>query len=335
MNTIITVSFLLFLFYYLASFNSLKIDHKWIFILCFLFSAFALRIIIDPSSNKDYYGYFQVFNFNNPDNVVSFLLSEPYIYIIYNFFELFTSDKKYIFLGIYWFNFLITNVFFIWLVTRKDIAIWKKILLFVFYYFLFAFVLLRNGPVYIMFAYFFYSSYRNKKFLKILFTPFMHLSALVLLVVMFHKYKHYLKIFFAVIVLLIPIFILYLIPILIEVTYLQGSVSKIDTYTKIDQSVALFHKIHFFFVTAVVLITIWVYKKQVLNPILITAMLFYYIAFYVSPVMGFRFSPYVFLAILLFNFNGKYNSQVVRNLNLASFFLFPYFLFTLLDTHYL
>ena len=86
-------------------------------------------------------------------------------------------------------------------------------------------------------------------------------------------------------------------------------------------------------VTIVVLISFVIYKKQAVNPILITTIVFYYISFFINPVLGFRFSPYVFMAILLFNFKGVYGEQMVRIVNVISFLLFPYFLYTLFDTH--
>lgn len=333
MNLIIVLTILMFLFYYLASFNTSKLEHNWIFVICFFISACLLRIVINPNLNKDYYGYYDIHNFENPKDLISFFLSEPYLYLIYKFFEFFIFDKQNIFIGIYWFNFFLTNFFFIWLVTRKDIVIWKKILLFVFYYFLFAFVLLRNGPVYILFAYFFYYSYRNKRFLKILLTPFMHLSALALMIILFQKNKHYLKFFFTIILFFIPFLFFYVLPILSNVMALQGSMSKVDSYSEGIDNVSVFHRIYFIFMTIVVLITIWFYKKQIFNPILITTALFYYISYVINPVIGFRFSPYVFFAILLFKFDGDYNSRVVKNLNVASFLLMPYFIFTLFDTH--
>jgi hypothetical protein len=334
MILIIAVVTLIFIFYYLASFNSSRLDHRVVFIIGFLIFTIFLRIDISPELNKDYYGYYDLHNFENPTDITSFLLSEPYLYLIYKFFEFFTTDKKYIFIGIYWFNFSITNFFFIWLATRMDVVIWKKMLLFVFYYFLFGFVLLRNGPVYIFYAYFFYYSYRNKKFKKIVLTPFMHLSALALMITLFQRNKYYFKFFFSILLFLLPVLIFILMPILTDIIALQGSMNKVDSYSEGIEVVSIFHKIYLLFVTMVILVTFIVYKKQAINPILITTIVFYYIFFFINPVLGFRFSPYVFMAILLFNFDGITNAQIwVKILNILSFLLLPYFLFTLFDTH--
>lgn len=333
MNLIILLTFLMFLFYYLASFNTLKLDHQWFLLIFFFICSFILRLIIDPNINKDYYAYYNLYNYTSPDNLISFLLSEPYLFLIYKFFSLFTSDKVVTFKCIYWLNFLISNLFFIWLATRKDILIWKKIVLFVFYYFLFTFVLLRNTPVYIIYACFFYYSYRNKKFNKILLTPFIHFSGLSLLALVFQKNKYYLKIFFSSILILLPIVIYYIMPLLSSIGSTKDLSVKFETYHLSVKNTSIFHNIHVVFVTLTILTSLFFYKKKALNPIFLTTFVFYYIAFFFNPVLGVRFSPYVFFAILLLNFEGNYNTRLERNLSLLSFLLYPYFLSTLFSTH--
>ena len=334
MILIILFTFLLFIFYFLASFNTLKSDHRIIFISLFVLSSIVLRYLINPEINKDYYGYFNFNNFFEPKDFLSFFFTEPYLYFVYKFFTFFSSDAVTIFLGLYWFNLILTNIFFIWLVSRRDIAIWKKTLLFTFYYFLFAFVLLRNGPVYILFACFFYYSYRNKNFQAVLLTPFMHISSLAMMITMFHKKKYYLFILSTVLV-IVPLMLFFIMPVLSDMLAFEKSLYKINAYSEEMDVVSVFHKMYFLFITVIVFVTFWIYKKKAFNPILLTAVGFYYIFFFLNPVVGFRFTPYVFFAILLFDFDGVYNKQVVKILNVASVLLFPYFLLTLFDTHYL
>lgn len=322
-----------FTFYYLMCFNSQKTLNKFFYIGLYLMFAIILRFIIAPELNKDYYGYFDLHNFEDPEDTVSFLVSEPYLYLLFKSFSYVIDKKETIFIVIYWFNFLLTNVFFIWLATRLDLNVWKKMVLFVFYYFLFGFVLLRNGPVYILFASFFYYSYRNQKFNKILFTPFMHLSALSLIVTLFHKNKYYLKILFATLFLFLPVFILYILPLLNDLIALQSSMHKVDSYSEGIGNVSVFHKIYFFFISTILAIAILVYKKYAFHPILITTSLFYYIAFYVNPVLGFRFSPYVVIAVLFFCSENIKKSKWNKYLDIVSVLMLPYFIFTLMDTH--
>lgn len=330
---ILITTILVFISYYLSSLNSVRLKYKVVFIFGFLFFGTALRAIINPELNNDYYGYFDIHNFETPENFLTFIFSEPYLLIVFKFFSLFSTNKQLIFLEIYWFNFIITNIFFLWLATRKDIVLWKKIMIFVFYYILFGFVLLRNGPVYMLFACFFYYSFRNRNYIKILITPFMHMSAMALIILLFHKKKYYLKILFFVILGMIPIFIFFVMPVLSEVEAIKSSMSKVDSYSEELESVSIFHKVGLLFTTIIVLIAIFVYRKKAINPIFITTILFYYITYLINPIMGFRFSPYLFLSILLFNFEGAYSTRLVRNLNIMSFFLIPYFIFTLYNSH--
>lgn len=332
---LIFVTISLFIAYYLASFNTLKIGNKYFFILLYLIFAVINRLLVAPELNKDYDGYFDLHNFDDPEDIVSFLFSEPYLYLIYKFFDLFTSDKKIIFNLIYWLNFLITNTFFVWLLTRYDISVWKKVTLFAFYYFLFGFVLLRNAPVYMLFACFFYYSYRGKKFYSILFTPFMHLSALSLIITVFNKNKYYFKVLFFILLILLPALLIYLLPLLNDLMALQNSMNKIESYSGVMLSVSIFHKIYFVFVSFVLVITLFVYKKKAINPILVTTAIFYYTSFFINPVLGFRFSPYVFMAILLFNFKYEFSPKWIKFVDFASFLLLPYFIYTLADTHHL
>lgn len=330
---ILITTILVFISYYLSSLNSVRLEYKVVFIFGFLFFGTALRAIINPELNNDYYGYFDIHNFETPENFLTFIFSEPYLLIVFKFFSLFSTNKQIIFLEIYWFNFIITNIFFLWLATRKDIVLWKKIMIFVFYYILFGFVLLRNGPVYMLFACFFYYSFRNRNYIKILITPFMHMSALALIILLFHKRKYYLKILFFVILGMIPIFIFFVMPVLSEVEAIKSSMSKVDSYSEELESVSIFHKVGLLFTTIIVLIAIFVYRKKAMNPIFITTILFYYITYLINPIMGFRFSPYLFLSILLFDFEGPYSARLVRNLNIMSFLLIPYFIFTLYNSH--
>jgi len=334
MILIILFTFLLFMFYFLASFNTLKSDHRIMFISMFVLSSVVLRCLINPEINKDYDGYFNFNNFFEPKDFLSFFFTEPYLYFVYKFFTFFSSDPVSVFLGIYWFNLLLTNIFFIWLVTRKDIAIWKKTVLFTFYYFLFAFVLLRNGPVYILFACFFYYGYRNKNFKVVLLAPFMHISSLAIMITVFHKRKKYLLIL-SFLLLIVSVMLFFLMPIFNDILAFEKSLNKINTYSEDMEVVSVFHKLYFIFITLVVFTTFWIYKKKAFNPILLTTVGFYYLFFFLNPVVGFRFTPYVFFGILLFNFDGVYNNQIVKILNIVAVLLFPYFLFTLFDTHYL
>jgi hypothetical protein len=334
MVAIIIVAIFIFIFYFLASFNTLKVEHRLIFISFFLATTFILRFLINPSINKDYFGYFELFDYTIPSTFLSFLLEEPYLDLVYFFFSLFTNDKATIFLGIYWLNLLIVNAFFVWILTRKDVQMWKKVVLFSLFYFLFAFVLIRNSPAYILFACYFYYSYRNIKFNLVLFTPLMHISSIGVLVTYLHKKKNYylFLLLFSIVGILVLFFIL---PSFLNFVSLELVVSKVNTYSAEMQEVSVFHKVYFFVISSIVITTAFVYKKKIFHPIMMTTILFYYISFLINPVVGFRIVPYLFFSILFFNYDGYYNTSYTRVFNIICFLMFPYFLYTLIDTHYL
>ena len=333
--TILLIS-ILFFNYYLLCQNHIKYQNKVFYLLLFVFLSIVLRSLIPTEINKDYVGYFELYNFENPENLVSFLISEPYLYLMYNFFELFTSNKRINIECIYWFNLLISLYFYIWLAFRKDIELWKKVVIFVFYYFLTSYVVLRNAPVYFIYSYFFYYGFRSLKYNKIIFTPLMHISSVPLLLLIFYKSKRYYKYLFSALVIVIPILITIVLPIIESVEEIRSSLDKADAYAEGMTEVGVFHKIYFCFISGIFIVS-WInYKKKVLHPLIITTFLIYYISFFINPVIGFRFSPYVIFAILLNNIKGSYNCQAIKKaLNLIIILLLPYFIFTFIDTHHL
>jgi hypothetical protein len=325
----------LFSFYYFASFRSQIFSQKCLFIFLFLIASITIRLLVPIELNKDYYGYLELHNFDNPDNLSSFLFSEPYLYLIFKFFNIFTADKKVIVHSIYWFNFVLSNVFFVWLLARRDLSVWKKIVLFSFYYFLFGFVLLRNGPVYILFALFFYYSYRKMFFSHIILTPLMHLSALTLMPILFNRNKYYFKILILFSVILLPLFLVYFMPLIESYLALNNALSKIDSYSSGVSTIGIFHKLYFVFILCILSLTYVIYKTEAINPILITSSFIYFVSFYFNPVVGYRFSPYILMAILFLNSEKKLNIKLNNFLDLTSFSLVLYFFVTLFDSHYL
>ncbi|MFT4847606.1 MAG: hypothetical protein ACI83B_000127 [Sediminicola sp.] len=334
MVVIIGITLFVFLFYFLASFNNLKPEHRLVFIGLFVLSSFILRIVISPELNKDYAGYFNYHDSKIPENLISVFLGEPYLKVVYAFFDLFTDDKAVIFSGIYWFNLLFVTAFFVWLLTRKDVQMWKKNVLFSFFYILFAFVLIRNSGAYIIIALYFYYSYREIKFNAVLVTPLIHLSALPVLLTYFHKKKDY-YIYFTAFIIFMSAAFLFLFPVLSSTLGTERMLSKVKVYSAEMETVSIFHKVYFLFVSFIVTTTALAYKKKMLHPFIITTIALYYAGFIVNPIMGFRFAPYLYFSIFFFNYSGDYNTQLTRILNISSFLLFPYFIYTLIDTHIL
>jgi hypothetical protein len=334
MSLLIVFSFLTFLFYYLSCFDSFNTRTNLLYIICFVICSFLLRGIIDPVLNNDYYLYYNFRIFQKPTSFLSFLINEPYLYSVYSFFNFFSTDKGLVFSCLYWFNHIITTFFFVWLLKCKDVEAWKKMLLFSIFYFFFAFVLLRNGPVYLLFALYFYYNFRGVKFNYVLITPFMHISAVLMLVVFFHKWKNYLW-FFLIFCILFPICFLILKPLLQDVNAFQMVLLKINNYSQSNNTVGIMHWLFFIFISILLMGGAMLYKKQMRHPFLITTAFFYYITFFINPIMAFRFSPYFLFAFLLMNFEDSRNQKLYRLLNRLSIFLFPVYLFVLYHTHHL
>lgn len=331
MSLLILSSLLTFVFYYLACFEYTTSKKKLLLIICFLFCSFFLRAVIDPALNNDYDLYYNFKIFHKPRSFFTFFLKEPYLYSVYAFFDIFSNEKEIIFSCLYWFNYIITTLFFVWLIKLKDIEVWKKMLLFSVFYFFFAFTLLRNGPVYIFFAMYFYYSYRNLKFNYVLLTPFMHISSILILIVYLYKLKNY-YLFLAIVCILGPIFLLLFKPYLDNIDIFHYVFYKMNTYSKANAAIGYMHWSFLSFISILHLFGIILYKKRMLHPFLVTTALFYYVSYFINPIMAFRFTPYVLFALLFFNFDPL-KKQIVRVLNLSSVFLVVIYLFILYHTH--
>ncbi|KIA99818.1 hypothetical protein OA93_03115 [Flavobacterium sp. KMS] len=332
MILVFSALFLTFLSYYFGCLTCLDSKKNILFILCFIISSIALRLIIHVSLNNDYLLYYNFQIFQKPNSFFSFLLNEPYLYSVYSVSNFFLDSKENVFLGVYWFNWLISSFFFVWLIRRIDVEAWKKMILFVCYYFILTFVLLRNGPAYILFALYFYYSFRKKNFNWILITPFMHISSCLLLVTFLHKSKYY----FSVLVFIfssIFFFYFFMSPFLLHIGAFESILNKISFYLKGISDIGIMHKIFFMLISFLIITGFVFYKKKMLHPILMTTVFIYMASYYINPIVAFRFSLYVIFALLLYPFNSVINDKKLRLINSLTIFLFPIFVFAMLKTH--
>ncbi|MCW2119423.1 hypothetical protein [Flavobacterium sp. 7A] len=329
---IFIITLLTFLFYYFASLAVDKPRKQQIFILCFISSSVVLRDIINITLNNDYYLYYNFKIFHKPDGFLSFLINEPYLYCIYSIFNNFFELKSDVFLAMYWFNFLINTSFFIWILTRRDVEVFKKMILFVLYYFVLGFVVLRNGPSYILFSLFFYYTFRDFKFKWVLLTPFMHISSCVILVTYFYRNKWYYIVTMLTPIILIFLFFLFS-KFLHSLPAFESILFKINYYSKGMKAIGLAHKVFFIFVCCLFLTGVFLYKERMNHPILVTTMLVYTLSFFINPSVAHRFSPYILFALLLAPFSfAKGNGKVII-VNHLTVLLFPVFLYSLFLAH--
>ena len=332
MILILSLILLIFGSYYLASLSITNSRKRMVYLGCFLLSSCYLRLLLDANLNNDYYYYFDFQIFHKPTSFLSFWLNEPYLYGVYAFFSLLFEAKKDVFLGMYWFNFVITTIFFIWLLYRKDVEMWKKMFLFVLHYFLFAFVVLRNGPAYMLFAMYFYYTFRDRKFNWVLLTPLMHISSSLVLINYFHKWKYYFKMLLAAI-LFIGIFAFISKPLLTSIDAFKSILSKIDIYSRGMPEIGLLHILFFIFIFGLLGAGFVIYKRQLLHPIIITTALFYGITFFINPIVAHRFSPYIIFALLLFPVDTTIIGKKIFLLNRLTILLLPLFLYSLFNAH--
>jgi hypothetical protein len=321
-----------FLSFYLGCFDSENLTRKRVAIACFVISSIFLRILLKADYNNDYYLYYNFQIFHKPTSLLSFFINEPYLYSVYSFFKLFTPIKETVFIFMYWFNFTISTLFFVWLLLRKDIELYKKMIIFVCYYFVITYVVLRNGPVYILFALYFYYTFRNKKFNWVLITPLLHISSSLLLITFIHNYRYYFRILI-ILPLLLFLFVFILIPFLAAFEEFQTIISKINIYSAGMVTIGIMHKLFFIFIVLLYILGYFFYKRKILHPILVTTFLLYAVTYFINPVVAFRFSPYFIFAMMLYPLKEFFKTQKLRMLNLSTVLLFPIFVYAMFNSH--
>ncbi|OXA80190.1 hypothetical protein B0A56_07210 [Flavobacterium columnare NBRC 100251 = ATCC 23463] len=323
---------LVFVSYYFLCFLEVK-KLKLLVLPFFIVSSIVLRLNIDITLNKDYYGYYYGYSLSDFNNIFDYFLKEPYLYIQYSFLKYLNFDHDFIFVCVYGINFILVSVFFIWLAFLNDLSAWRKNILFTLYYFLFGYVLLRNGPSYAIFSYFIYYSIREIKKSRLIFlTPFMHISSVLPLGLYFSDSKRYFKILFLFSI-LASLIIIFILPYVESNPAFDKIFTKASTYSEELEEISIFHYIYFGFMFSVFILQLFFLRKKVYNPFLITTFIIYLLGFFVNPVVGFRLSPYFLISSLFYKVENYKNLD--RILNIFSFFLVLYFILTLKDSHYL
>jgi uncharacterized membrane protein len=115
----------------------------------------------------------------------------------------------------------------------------------------------------------------------------------------------------------------------------KNIVHKVNAYSGGMNTIGVLHKMFFLCISILLMLGGFLYKRKMLNPIVITVVLFYYVSFFINPIAGYRFSPYLLFTLFFYNFEDDANEKVMRFLNVISVLLFPCFLYTLFDTHIL
>ncbi|MEY4964027.1 MAG: hypothetical protein RLZZ323_1346 [Bacteroidota bacterium] len=318
----IPITIVNFIFYYLASIFS-NFKFKIGFSLLFILSTIVLRLVVNNSQLPDYDSYYSIIGIIEPEFSFKILFTEPYYFQLVNYFnKTYSSETSINFF--YTINYLISTTFFVWLLFVNKVSPWKKVLLFSLYYYVFAFILLRNTISYIMIAILYYRLNYNKINKTSFLAFFSHLSSLpVLGSSLFRNKKGDLK--------LIVSGICYVLFFSILIRLEAFNVyEKFSAYQESkDYGVSFFHKFYFYFFL-IVNVFLFIYKrKMVFNYTYLPIFLTYILLQYANAVMGYRFSIYLMLYLLLFINDVKEDIYINTKLNLISFFFIFLMLFNL------
>lgn len=312
---------LIFFIYYFQSLSS-SFKVKIYFTFLFVVITFIFQLFHSRGFTPDYYTYLDNFsNYKKPIFNINFFISEPYYYAISNYLLKY-FNKISILEIFYWSCYLLTTVFFCWLSYTRDIEVWKKALFFNIFYILFSLVLIRNTIAYLGAGLLFYHL-SHEKLKKIYLLSFVaHLSAfpVVFTSLLKNRKSNYAIFLFAAIVVL---------SFYITINYLTLPFStKIKDYLSSSTLYwTPFHIIYFFFILFISISFIYFYKHIFSNFTFILLIAFYLSFQYLNPIMGFRFSFYLIIYILL-NSKFSFPSTLTKQLNLLSLISFPIGLFT-------
>jgi hypothetical protein len=301
-----------FIFYYFAVIFD-KYYYKISASSFFVFTALILRLVVKNQYLPDYDAYYSVIGTINPDFSFKTIFTEPYYFQLVNLLNLkFTAEKSINFF--YTFNFIVTTIFYTWLIFIKEISPWKKILLFSLYFHVFSFILLRNTISYILIAYLFYLLSFNKTS-KIAYLSFLsHLTSLPALISSLFKNKRGDKKLIFFMLLFIIVFSQ-----LIKLE-LFNIYQKFSSYQDSqDYGVSLFHKFYFYFFTLINIFLYFYKKSMVFNYTYMPIFVLYLILQNANAVMGYRFSVYLVLYLLFYTNDNKSKNTSDFKIKLFSF----------------
>lgn len=281
-------------------------------VIAFFFVFFSLLFFLNIEFSKldDYQTYFNVIGYPVSNTSAKILFTEPYYFETVNYLNNFYPATTAISF-FYYANFTFTAVFFVWIGFLKDVSSWKKVLIYSLYYCLFTFILLRNTPSYVLIGFLYYYISQKKYFKVALLSFLTHLSSLPILAFAIFKNKKgdkklliYLAIFFIVFNTIINM------PAL-------GLYEKLQAYQEESEyGQSLYHKIYF---VLIIIFNIVVFRRNkfvVFNYTYMLILTTYFILQMTSTIMGFRFSIYMILYLLLHP-DFKFNLRTEKILNFA------------------
>jgi hypothetical protein len=289
-----TIFFVLISIIYFFLSQNIKNQKKYILLFLFISVSLFFRFLIPNERIPDFSTYTDVLynNVSLPISIVDFYY-EPYYLLLSKSLIRWISVPQ--LLNFYYFSlFSISLIFFSWLSFLNDISPWKKYLLFNLFYILFTFVLLRNGIAYMIFATYFYLLYKCKNVYFQITSFLFHLSSyIVLFFSLFISKKINYYIILVVLVLLASILFLY---------FNDSSFLYAKFYDYKANGYGYNYKAHnfIFVISLMIFCIVFFFFKDCLNNYFFFLMVILYVIFFcLNPVMGFRFSFYIYLYLLM------------------------------------
>jgi hypothetical protein len=127
-------------------------SNRWLLTaLAFVAISLTIRLSIDVSAVRDFRPYFDSFQQVKYGLPAPELAGEPYRYLLFRAALLFGDlpDRLQID-GIYYFHFFVVTGFFLWLAYLRDVGFEVKLILFLAFYPVFAYVWIRAGMAYVV-----------------------------------------------------------------------------------------------------------------------------------------------------------------------------------------
>jgi hypothetical protein len=315
------------IFCFFISYYKLSSGGHWIY---FALIGLALRLLIPIPSVLDYAAYYtnNIYDYNFYG--IADIISEPAIKLIYNIAFVFFNDKKQTVHFIYWLNFS-TCMYLFYRISQYRIPYFKKMILFSFYFFLFSYILLRNGIPYLLVFMFFYElNNTESKLRKLIVASFFHATAaIVLFVQLLFEIKIERLIVYGISILAILALLA-----INNIFVFDYFIDKFVVYAEVERERSNSHIIWMLFIFSVFFWSFIENRVKSSTVFFITFMTIYIILNYINPVMGFRLSLYIFLFYLTLPITNPKIAKYVPDVNLLSFGLFFLFYLNYSNAHY-
>jgi len=289
---VIIVATLLFCVYFLLGYFK---DRNWkiLFAILFLILSYLLKFSIDVTKTADYENYLYLITLDLPEFSLKMLFAEPYFFQLGSWLIKYYSKEQ----SLAFFtesSFIYSTIFFLWLAFLKDVSTFNRIIIFSLYYYFFAYIVFRNGPAYMLSGVSFYYLHKNIYIKTTVLLFLMHLSSLP--VIFFSMFKNKLgdrKLIFICFLFIIFFNIL----VRIELFALYDKFSFYANEAEYGQSI--FHKIYFYSFVLFNICLIYFKKDVIYNYTYLLLFVTYLILNYSNSVMGYRFSIYLTLYLML------------------------------------